>query len=116
MNSDFKDLLRIFAEEEVEYLIVGAYAVIHYTQPRYTKNNDLWIRPSVDNAAKVARAFHRFGLPLIEVTQEDFEDYYQEVCLQIWKSSANFREQSEWSTWIYRLTLNGCLTLLKKKV
>ena len=48
-------------------------------------------------------------------TQEDFEDYYQEVCLQIWKSRDNFREQSEWSTWIYRLTLNVCLTLLKKK-
>jgi hypothetical protein len=31
MNSDFKDLLRIFAEEQVEYLVVGGYAVIHYT-------------------------------------------------------------------------------------
>ena len=48
-------------------------------------------------------------------TQEDFEDYYQEVCLQIWRSRKNFREQSEWSTWIYRLSLNVCLTLLKKK-
>lgn len=73
MNSDFKDLLRIFAEEGVEYLIVGAYAVIHYTQPRYTKDIDLWIRPSVENAVRVARAFNRFGLPLIEVTQKDFE-------------------------------------------
>ena len=73
MNFDFKNLLRIFAEEEVEYLIVGAYAVIHYTQPRYTKNIDLWIRPSVDNAARLARAFHRFGLPLVEVSQKDFE-------------------------------------------
>ena len=48
-------------------------------------------------------------------TQEDFEDYYQEVCLQIWRSRDNFRDQSEWSTWIYRLTLNVCMTLLKKK-
>ena len=48
-------------------------------------------------------------------TQEDFEDYYQEVCLQIWKSKDNFKGQSEWSTWIYRLSLNVCLTLLKKK-
>ena len=48
-------------------------------------------------------------------TQEDFEDYYQEVCLQIWRSKDSFKEQSEWSTWIYRLTLNVCLTLLKKK-
>ncbi|KAA3609773.1 MAG: sigma-70 family RNA polymerase sigma factor [Calditrichaeota bacterium] len=47
--------------------------------------------------------------------QEDFEDYYQEVCLQIWRSRENFRGQSEWSTWIYRLSLNVCLTLLKKK-
>jgi len=48
-------------------------------------------------------------------TQEDFEDYYQEVCLQIWKSRDRFRGDSKWSTWIYRLSLNICLTLIKKK-
>jgi RNA polymerase sigma-70 factor (ECF subfamily) len=48
-------------------------------------------------------------------TQEDFEDYFQEVCLQIWRSKENFREESEWSTWVYRISLNVCLTLLKKK-
>ena len=48
-------------------------------------------------------------------TQEDFEDYYQEVCLQIWRSRGNFQGKSQWSTFIYRLTLNVCLTLLKKK-
>lgn len=48
-------------------------------------------------------------------TQEDFEDYYQEVCLQIWRSRENFRQEAEWSSWIYRLSLNVCLTLLKKK-
>lgn len=47
-------------------------------------------------------------------SQEDFEDYYQEVCLQIWRSKDNFRAQSEWSTWVYRVSLNVCLTLLKK--
>lgn len=69
--------------------------------------------------------YHTFILPysaiIIKIcraytnTQEDFEDYYQEVCLQIWKSKDSFQEQSEWSTWIYRLSLNVCLTLLKKK-
>ncbi len=48
-------------------------------------------------------------------SQEDFEDYYQEVCLQIWRSKDNFREESQWSTWVYRISLNVCLTLLKKK-
>ena len=47
-------------------------------------------------------------------SQEDFEDYYQEVCLQIWRSKDNFRQQSQWSTWVYRISLNVCLTLLKK--
>lgn len=48
-------------------------------------------------------------------SQEDFEDYYQEVCLQIWRSKDNFREQCKWSTWVYRISLNVCLTLVKKK-
>lgn len=46
--------------------------------------------------------------------QADFEDYYQEVCLQIWRSRDNFRGDCEWSTWIYRISLNVCLTYLKK--
>jgi len=48
-------------------------------------------------------------------SQEDFEDYYQEVCLQIWRSKDQFRGDSKWSTWIYRLSLNICLTLIRKK-
>ena len=47
-------------------------------------------------------------------TQEDFEDYYQEVCLQLWRSNDSFRGDSERSTWVYRISLNVCLTLLKK--
>ncbi len=71
MNSDFKDLLQVFAKHQVEYLIVGAYAVIHYTQPRYTKDIDIWVKPSKENAARVARSFYEFGLPLVEVNQDD---------------------------------------------
>ena len=48
-------------------------------------------------------------------SQDDFEDYYQEVCLQIWRIKDSFKKESQWSTWIYRLSLNVCLTYLKKK-
>ncbi len=48
-------------------------------------------------------------------SQEDFEDYYQEVCLQIWRTKDQFKGDAKWSTWIYRLSLNICLTMLKKK-
>jgi len=43
-------------------------------------------------------------------SQEEFEDYYQEVCLQIWRSREAFAKQSNWSTWIYRVALNVCMT------
>ena len=71
MNSDFKELLQSFARHKVRYLIVGGYAVIHYSQPRYTKDLDLWIEPSVKNARAVVKAFAEFGIPLIEITERD---------------------------------------------
>ncbi len=73
MNSDFKDLLRIFAQNEVRYLVVGGYAAMHYSQPRFTKDLDLWLEPSSENASRVMSAFSEFGMPLIDVTPSDFE-------------------------------------------
>ncbi len=72
MNSDFKDLLRILGECEVRYLVAGGYAVIHHSQPRYTKDIDIWLDPTPENASKLMRAFRIFGIPMIGVTQKDF--------------------------------------------
>lgn len=72
MNQDFKELLQVFAEMDVEYLVAGGYAVIFHTQPRYTKDLDLWIKPSPENAKRIQRAFYKFGLPMVEVTPADF--------------------------------------------
>lgn len=47
-------------------------------------------------------------------TEEDFQDYYQEICLQLWKNKDNFKGNSKWSTWVYRVSLNVCLSLLRK--
>jgi hypothetical protein len=74
MSPDFKDMLRLFEEHEVDYLIVGGYAVIRYTQPRYTKDIDLWIRPTRGNARKVADAFKEFGIPMMEVDESDLAE------------------------------------------
>lgn len=72
MNSDFKDLLQLFAKHEVRYLVVGGYAAMHYSQPRFTKDLDLWLEPTVPNASRVMAAFREFGMPLIDVTLDDF--------------------------------------------
>ena len=37
MNSDFRDLLKLFNAHKVRYLVIGGYAVMKYTEPRYTK-------------------------------------------------------------------------------
>ena len=72
MNSDFKDLLRMLGDCEVRYLVAGGYAVIHHSQPRYTKDIDIWLDPTPENARKLMRAFRIFGIPMVGVTQEDF--------------------------------------------
>ena len=65
------------------------------------------ILPYAGIIVKICRAYSN--------SQEDFEDLYQEVCLQIWRSKDNFKGNSEWSTWIYRLSLNVCMTIRTKE-
>jgi hypothetical protein len=70
-NPDFRDLFSALFAEGAEYLLVGAHAVMLYTTPRYTKDLDIWVRPSVDNAARVYRALVAFGAPMADLTLED---------------------------------------------
>ncbi|MEQ9166497.1 MAG: sigma-70 family RNA polymerase sigma factor [Fulvivirga sp.] len=46
--------------------------------------------------------------------REEMQDFVQEVTIQLWKSSQNFENRSKLSTWVYRVTLNVCLTLSRK--
>lgn len=72
MNSDFEELLRLLNEDEVKYLIVGGHAVMLYTEPRYTKDLDVWIEASEENGAKVFRVLAAFGAPLAGLSASDF--------------------------------------------
>jgi hypothetical protein len=72
MNSDFEELSSIFNENSVRYLIVGGHAVMLYTEPRYTKDLDVWIEASAENAERVYRSLLAFGAPLAGQTAKDF--------------------------------------------
>ena len=74
MNSDFKDLLKALNEAKARYLVVGGYAVIKHTEPRYTKDLDVWVSPDLENANRVYSALQNFGAPLEGVTVADFTD------------------------------------------
>jgi len=55
MNSDFRDLLQALNDAGAEYLVVGGYAVIEHTEPRYTKDIDVWVNATRENAGRVER-------------------------------------------------------------
>jgi hypothetical protein len=68
VNPDFRDLFSALNTAEARYLVVGAYAVIHYADPRYTKDLDIWVEPLPENAARVLRALEAFGAPVAGLT------------------------------------------------
>ncbi len=72
LNQDYKEILRILNEYKVRYLIIGAYATIYYTEPRYTKDIDIWIERDLENAANLYEALKKFGAPLRNISKEDF--------------------------------------------
>src|SRR3989338_458328 len=71
LNKDFEELFHHLNTANTKYLVVGAYAVIFYTEPRYTKDVNLWIKPDPENAKKVYQALKRFGAPLRDLSVED---------------------------------------------
>lgn len=81
VNSDFTDLLKIFNDNHVRYLVIGGYAVIQYAEPRYTKDLDLWISTDPTNAASVYKSLQEFGAPLVGMTEADFaeEGYFYQM-------------------------------------
>ncbi len=47
--------------------------------------------------------------------EDEFQDLFQEVALQLWRGYESFRHESKVSTWVYRVALNVCLTQFKKR-
>ena len=70
----YKELLQALNDCQVEYLVVGGYAVMKYTEPRYTKDLDVWVHNTTQNAARLFNALAKFGAPLQDdgVTPETF--------------------------------------------
>ena len=71
-NSHFKELLSALNRCEAKYLVVGGYAVMLYTEPRYTKDLDIWIEATELNAQRVYRALAEFGAPLQKIAPAEF--------------------------------------------
>ncbi len=80
-SPDFKELLKLFEKHKIRYLIVGGYAVMKYSEPRFTKDLDVFIATDQDNAKSVYLVLKEFGAPLENLTSEDFthEGYFYQM-------------------------------------
>lgn len=83
LPEDFRDMLIALADCGAEFVIVGGHAVAYHGHPRATKDLDILVRISPENAQRVYRALLAFGAPVeaFEVTVDDFATY--EGVLQI---------------------------------
>ncbi len=67
----------------------------------------------VDKIQKHQGILHKICF-MYSTNNADKEDLYQEIVLQLWKSYPSFRQESKFSTWMYRVALNTAITLTKK--
>jgi hypothetical protein len=81
LNPDFKELLQLFNDKNIEYLVVGGYAMAAHGYPRYTGDIDLWVWSTQDNAIKILDALREFGFGGAGLKEEDFQKPQQVIQL-----------------------------------
>lgn len=72
LNQDFKDILSYLNDEQVDYIVVGAYALAAHGYLRATGDIDIWIRNTAVNAGRVISALRKFGAPTSDLSEADF--------------------------------------------
>lgn len=72
LTDDYRDMLLALRSAEADFLIIGTYALGVHGLVRATKDIDIWVRPTAENAERVWRALLDFGAPLHGVAQDDF--------------------------------------------
>ena len=74
LNQDFQEFVELFVAHEVEFLIVGGYALAAHGHPRYTKDLDVWVWIGTENSQRIIAAIEAFGFGDLGLTAADFQD------------------------------------------
>lgn len=72
-EKDYEELLRLFNKHRVRYCLVGAFAVAFYAIPRYTKDMDILVEPSIENGKRILNALNEFGFGTLKLSIHDFD-------------------------------------------
>ncbi|AMS27378.1 hypothetical protein AEM51_10485 [Bacteroidetes bacterium UKL13-3] len=71
-TEDFQDFIKAFNENKVEYMLVGGLSVFVHGYGRTTGDMDIWVNKTPENYHKVHLAFRDFGMPVFDMTIENF--------------------------------------------
>jgi hypothetical protein len=71
-NDDFREFIAALNNQNVEYILVGGYAVILHGYRRTTGDMDIWVNTTKENYKKLIEACLSFGLPIVDLTEENF--------------------------------------------
>ena len=74
LNQDFQEFVELFVAHEVEFLIVGGYALAAHGHPRYTKDLDVWVWLGLENSQRIITAIEEFGFGDLGLTATDFQE------------------------------------------
>ena len=74
LNEDYKEMLQILLNNEVKFLIVGAYAMGAHGYPRATGDFDIWVEASAENSKKIYKSLSEFSVPLFNITEKVFAE------------------------------------------
>ncbi|MBP9211867.1 MAG: hypothetical protein KBF97_03650 [Bacteroidetes bacterium] len=73
LDQDFKEFIELLNKHEVEYLLIGGFAVALHGYVRNTVDIDFWINNSKINAEKLVRVMDDFGFHSLQLKSSDFE-------------------------------------------
>jgi len=71
IQADFAELLKLFNAQNVEYVIVGGYALAYHGAPRFTGDLDLFVKPDIKNAQRIVAALDAFGFASLDIKADD---------------------------------------------
>ena len=72
LDKDFREFVELLNSTNVEYLLVGGYALAAHGHPRYTGDIDFWVNPTPANATRLMSALTQFGFGSVGLSESDF--------------------------------------------
>jgi len=72
LAEDFEDFVKLLNQHEVEYMVVGGYALAFHGKPRHTGDLDIWINVTEENAMRMLKVIDDFGLKALNFQKQDF--------------------------------------------